>query len=219
MVDIFSPCDIYTPMSGFTGDSSTTPPYPNMAGIIAGSTVSLLGYGIPGMQSKGGLIGGGAGPTGGSGMVGSAARGRSRKVLRRAFGNSQLMPSMVAPTCAVSGKCRALYPPGARAPAKITPFRAAMTAGDPNGTVDSAASPILPGSTQVAAKVPTLRTFGGVHNDGHSLFTGNPKYVYDGSDYVRFRRLQAQNRNYNDLSFGGDQSHATQVALRAIRRF
>ena len=190
-----------------------------MAGIIAGSTVSLLGYGIPGMQSKGGLIGGGAGSTGGSGMVGGSARGRSRRVLRRAFGNSQVLPKTLAPTCAVSGKCRALYGSGFQAPAKITPFRAAMTAGDPNGTVDSAASRLLPGPTQVATSMPVLRTFGGVHNNGNSLFTGNPTYVYDSSDYVRFRRLQAQNRNYNDLSFGGDQANATQVAIRAVRRF
>ena len=31
---------------------------------------------------------------------------------------------------------------------------------------------------------------------------GNPKYVNDSSDYIRFKKLSAKNRNYNDSSFG-----------------
>ena len=52
---------------------------------------------------------------------------------------------------------------------------------------------------------------------GGSLWSGNPKYVYDGSDYVRFKKLQAQNRNYNDPTFGGDQHRSAQVALSRVR--
>ena len=61
-----------------------------MSGFIGDNMKSIIGGGVPGMQSKGGLIGGGAGSTSGSGMVGSSARGRNRKVLRKAFGNSKL---------------------------------------------------------------------------------------------------------------------------------
>ena len=50
-----------------------------------------------------------------------------------------------------------------------------------------------------------------------SVWCGNPKYVYDGSDYVRFKKLQAQNRNYNDPTFGGDQHSSAQVALSRVR--
>lgn len=50
-----------------------------------------------------------------------------------------------------------------------------------------------------------------------SMWSGNPKYVYDGSDYVRFKKLQAQNRNYNDPTFGGDQHSSAQVALGRVR--
>ena len=46
------------------------------------------GSGIHGLQPKGGLLGGGGGSTGGSGMIGSSARGRNRSVLRKAFGNT-----------------------------------------------------------------------------------------------------------------------------------
>jgi hypothetical protein len=49
--------------------------------------------------------------------------------------------------------------------------------------------------------------------------TCNVKYVYDSSDYTTYLKQQAVNKNYNDLSYGGDQSNASQSALRAIRRF
>lgn len=47
----------------------------------------------------------------------------------------------------------------------------------------------------------------------------NVKYVYDSSDYVTYLKQKAVNKNYNDLSYGGDQSNSTQSALRAIRRY
>jgi hypothetical protein len=49
--------------------------------------------------------------------------------------------------------------------------------------------------------------------------TCNVKYVYDSSDFIKFRRNQAINRNYNDISFGGNNSNGAQVAYRAVRRF
>lgn len=47
----------------------------------------------------------------------------------------------------------------------------------------------------------------------------NVKFVYDSSDYVTYLKQKAVNKNYNDLSYGGDQSNASQSALRAIRRY
>jgi len=49
--------------------------------------------------------------------------------------------------------------------------------------------------------------------------TCNGKYVYDGSDYTRFKKLQSVNRNYNDISFGGNEYNGSQSAYRAIRRY
>lgn len=49
--------------------------------------------------------------------------------------------------------------------------------------------------------------------------TCNGKFVYDGSDYIKFKKNQAVNRNYNDRSFGGNESSAQQSAYRAIRRY
>ena len=47
----------------------------------------------------------------------------------------------------------------------------------------------------------------------------NVKYVYDSSDYVRFLKQQAVNRNYNDYSNGGNENSGAQSAYRAIRRY
>ena len=47
----------------------------------------------------------------------------------------------------------------------------------------------------------------------------NTKFVYDSSDYIRFRKNQAYNKNYNDISFGGTEYSGAQSAIRAIRRY
>ena len=49
--------------------------------------------------------------------------------------------------------------------------------------------------------------------------TCNVKFVYDGSDYTKFKKDQAVNRNYNDRSFGGNDNNAAQSAIRHIRRY
>jgi hypothetical protein len=47
----------------------------------------------------------------------------------------------------------------------------------------------------------------------------NTKFVYDSSDYIRFRKNLAFNKNYNDRSFGGNEYSGSQTASRAIRRY
>ena len=49
--------------------------------------------------------------------------------------------------------------------------------------------------------------------------TCNVKYVYDISEYVTYLKQKAVNKNYNDLTYGGDQYNASQSAQRAIRRY
>tara|TARA_Y100000389_G_C17455290_1_gene517720 strand:- start:987 stop:1646 length:660 start_codon:yes stop_codon:yes gene_type:complete len=129
----------------------------------------------------------------------------------------------------------------------LTPFRALMNAGDPNNTYNSpqwGPSSQVPASgagsvgryinnqythvinqvsstkrssnsgwKSAAGRVPTSQT-----TSGASAWTGNNKYVYDGSDYVRFKKLQAKNRNYNDPTFGGDEHNASQVPRARARR-
>jgi len=47
----------------------------------------------------------------------------------------------------------------------------------------------------------------------------NVKYVYDSSDYVTYLKQKAVNKNYNDLTYGGDEYNSSQSAIRAIRRY
>jgi hypothetical protein len=49
--------------------------------------------------------------------------------------------------------------------------------------------------------------------------TCNVKYVYDSSDYVSYLKQRAVAKNYNDLSYGGDEYKSSQSAWRAIRRY
>jgi hypothetical protein len=49
--------------------------------------------------------------------------------------------------------------------------------------------------------------------------TCNGKYVYDSSDYTTYLKQRAVNRNYNDLSYGGNDSSTSQSAIRAVKRY
>ena len=169
-----------------------------MSGFIGDSYPSVLGGGIPGVAPK--LLGGGAnGYGGGSGMEGGGQRSTDRFELRRMF-NTKTYPQYI-----------------------ITPFRRYMNAGDTAGTVNSNPAPALGRPTnQVKGRAMVSRIHAqtdGVSNvNGAAYYTGNIKYVYDGSDYVKFKRLVAVNKTYNDSTFGGDASSTAQSALRRVRR-
>ena len=171
-----------------------------MSGFIGDSFPSRLGGGIPGAQPKGGLLGGGAGGgrSGTSGMEGGGQRGFNREMLRRVMGNTQF--------------------PGS--PSVITPFRRYFNAADTAGTRNSGPSPLLGRPTnQVGGNSMVSRlhaNYGGV-STGESFYSGNQKFVYAGSDYVRFKKLSANNKTYNDLSFGGASASTVSQALRRVR--
>lgn len=173
-----------------------------MSGFTTDKFPSILGGGIPGAMPKGGLLGGGAsgGRAGNSGMEGGGQRELERLTLRRVLGNTKF--------------------PGN--PNKITPFRRYFNAGDTAGTVNSAPSALLgrpPNQVGASSMVSRLHAnFGGVNNNGEAFYTGNPKYVYDSSNYVRFKKLQAVNRNYNDSSNGGENGTTIKQALTRVRR-
>ena len=134
-------------------------------------------------------------------------RAIDRNVLRQSFGNMVYKNKNGYTISALqNGK------------SKTTPFRTAMSAGDINGTVnmpvDKNALP-KPSNPIHSKNLSGLKLFGRsvqTKNNG-SHYSGNPKYVYDGADYTRFKKLQAMNRNYNDNTFGGDQHNASFVAL------
>ena len=47
----------------------------------------------------------------------------------------------------------------------------------------------------------------------------NVKWVYDSSDYITYLKQKAINKNYNALTYGGNESNGAQSALRAVRRY
>lgn len=104
------------------------------------------------------------------------------------------------------------------------PFRAALSAGDVLGRKDQVAGGANMVTSVRSARAPGWRGLAGsVKNTnegdvtivaGQPLVTGtgpgqvpiqsgNPSYVYDSSDFIRFKKLSAINKNYNDSSFGG----------------
>uniref|UniRef100_A0A6C0J404 Uncharacterized protein n=1 Tax=viral metagenome TaxID=1070528 RepID=A0A6C0J404_9ZZZZ len=106
---------------------------------------------------------------------------QSREVLRRSW--NQLQASGT-----VNDKERVL-----------TPFRAVNNLGDFLGRKNY----VCGGPNQVNASKPGWKGHIGsilsnCDNSGVEGASCNPKFVSDSSDYVRFRKLRAMNKNYND---------------------
>jgi hypothetical protein len=100
----------------------------------------------------------------------------------------------------------------------VTPFRAVNNLGD----FLQRQNYVCGGPNQVNASKPGWKgRIGSIisqcDNSGVPSSTCNVKYVPDSSDYITFKKLQAQNHNYNDLKNGGYQN-SSYVALMAVRR-
>ena len=148
---------------------------------------SKLGGGLPGVQPT--LLGGGAGVTGGTGMVGGGERAIARLRNRDTMNTPCFLSDVV---------------PHDTTMPRATPFRVAMNAGDALGTFNQGPLYQLGPTNQLSGVRGHLMHFrkDGTH-DGSAGYTGNQKYVYDSSDYIKFRSQQAKLRTYDDLSFGG----------------
>lgn len=104
-----------------------------------------------------------------------------------------------------------------------TPFRAVNNAGD----LLSRKYYSCGGPCQTFQSRPNMRGlsqhFGHISDqcDGTGIppASCNGKYVYDSSNYITYKKQCAIVKNYNGISTGGDNSNASQSALRAIRRF
>jgi hypothetical protein len=151
--------------------------------------------GRPGIALR--LIGGTSNGSSGTGMEGGSLREKMRFTLRQAW----------------NGKAASGTVNGVKVAA--TPFRAVNNAGDLLNRVAYTSG----GSNQV--KTRRIRTSANLSGNvlGGSIFAKpdgstvpsantNVKWVYDGSDYTKFKRQQAANRTYNDWSFGGSNNGA-----------
>jgi hypothetical protein len=100
-----------------------------------------------------------------------------------------------------------------------TPFRAVNNSGDYLGRTNY----VCGGPNQVNANKPGMKgiigsIISGCDETDVPSSTCNVRWVADSSDYVKFKRQQAMNRNYNDSKNGGDESNGSYVALMAVRR-
>ena len=104
---------------------------------------------------------------------------------------------------------------------KTTPFRIATNSGDPNSTVNQNPSSNMPSNNMVNGIQGNLTLnrayINGTTNTGDSYYTGNPRYVYDSSNYIKYKKEIAIQRNYNDSTSGGNYQSTVANALMRIR--
>jgi hypothetical protein len=135
-------------------------------------------------------------------------RSTSRKQLQKAFGN------LVIP--GLENTSPALYSKNI-----LGPFRTSINGGDvltnrPQATnIKYGRAPNQVGGNNLSR----IQNVGdGTNNSGGAMYSGNPRFVYDGSDYARYKKLAAINSNYYDRTYGGGDKHSSnQSAIRKIR--
>ena len=99
----------------------------------------------------------------------------------------------------------------------VTPFRAANNSGDYLGRMfyscggPNPQSATKPGYGRLIGSVPQQCDTTGVE-----AATCNPRFVADSSDYVRFKKLKAVNKTYNDKGYGG-YNNGSYVPLMHVR--
>lgn len=137
----------------------------------------------------------------------------NRKILRQSFGNQ-----------GIHSKDEIIYPQ--KYPSGLTPFRKSLNAGDVfmsnnkapwAGLSRTGSNQInLPRQSGVGDGTSTVKTEYPLFVA--SAYSGNPRFVYDGSDYTRYKKLAATNINYDDKTFGGNKNNASQQAYRRVTR-
>jgi hypothetical protein len=98
------------------------------------------------------------------------------------------------------------------------PFRAVLNAGDIKGRKNYSCGG--PNPIQSRPGIPG-KLGDGVPSkcDGSAIAAANcnPKFVYDSSDYVKFKRQRSKNKNYNDSTTGG-YNNSAYSAIMKVRR-
>jgi hypothetical protein len=102
---------------------------------------------------------------------------------------------------------------------QIGPFRAVTNSGDFLSRENYVCGGSEPSN---GMKVGLGRRFGSILSkcDGTGIPASNTnvKYVPDSSDYIKYKRQSAYNRNYDDVSFGGYNNSAYVDLMRVRRR-
>jgi hypothetical protein len=135
-------------------------------------------------------------------------RALSRKYLSRAFGNMYNSGLASSPL---------LYKKDI-----LGPFRTAYNAGDvitnanvPTNIIYGREANQVGGNNLSRLQVRGDGTSG---QNGIAMYSGNTKFVHAGSDYIRFKKLQALNKNFNDWTYGGSNNSQAQHAINRVRK-
>jgi len=141
-------------------------------------------------------------------MNGGNERALTRKYLTRAFGNMNNSGLATSPL---------LYKNNI-----LGPFRTAFNAGDviTNNIEDTNSKyGIIPNQVGGNNLSRLQRKGDGKSGQtGNAMYSGNTKFVHDGSDYIRFKKLQALNKTYDDKKFGGAENNQATAALYRVRK-
>jgi len=101
-----------------------------------------------------------------------------------------------------------------------TPFRAVNNSGDYLGRVQySCGGPNPTNADKPGMKSNIGTMWSNCDSTGVPASSCNVKFVADSSDYTRFRKMQANNHNYNDSKNGGDQHNGSYVDWMKVHRF
>ena len=141
-------------------------------------------------------------------MDGGNERALTRRYLSKAFGNMKNSGLTTSPL---------LYNRNI-----LGPFRTAFNAGDViTNNIEETNSIYGVLSNQVGGNnLSRLQRKGDGKSGqaGNAMYSGNTKFVHAGSDYIRFKKLQALNQTYNDKKFGGAENNQETAALYRVRK-
>ena len=135
-------------------------------------------------------------------------RAISRSVLRKSFGN-MYNDGLNSSPLQLATKGNSL----------CGSFRAATMAGDVNGQVNSATNVIYGVEHNTVGKQFASLNLnqGCLRRNGNASYAGDPKRVYDSSDFLRYKKLKTINQTYNDLTLGGDKNKASQQVWSRLK--
>jgi len=171
-----------------------------MSGFEPSTQTSVLGGGLPGGRHGAGF----------ANTTFCSEDAMKRKILRKAFKSNQ-----------VQLKDKKIH-------SLAGPFRTAFNLGDvlsrnyqscggPNQVSSVNAMNFRPKIGGCVSNRDCATVTQGVTPNEVPLYSGNHKYVSDSSLFTKFKGLSMINKNYNDKSFGGDESHGSYTFLRRLR--
>ena len=141
-------------------------------------------------------------------MDGGNERALTRRYLSKAFGNMNNSGLTTSPL---------LYNKNI-----LGPFRTAFNAGDViTNNIEETNSKYGALSNQVGGNNLSRvqgKGDGSSGQTGNAMYSGNTKFVHDGSDYIKFKKLQALNKTYDDKKFGGAENNQETAALYRVRK-